>query len=468
VCKSQALPLGLTTSSESKLAEYEIAEIADSLLSFLHSIKLSQVMPGDMFIVNDIIKNVLPIFAPPDDDPTKISENIDYFLIFIKLILDSVHDPAIQEKIIADISSKTGKTRILEFIGLILLENKVIENIKNPTDSKFVEEILKEFSEDPTAGSRITHEGAAMFLLATLLKKKDKPYRLDNITLIPDLEFSEYLETIKSSKTRPILEKFVISGSHWKTGRISINEEGTVKVFIEESLFTINPGASSETKIIKELFPNATVYFPALQQQNDGNSCSLFALRLLMKSFNEGKFLLGHNDIFDYLEKNKKREENNDGLRVVISQSPPRSNVLAQTSHVLDTERNSDLGLTYPEKSNDIVNNKGQTFEERYAEHFLTNEQGKQINTHLSYKRQGMYEDLIKLMMDFIKKHPDSLSIGEELKSAAQVFSLQGLTERLNQMGSQATNRPLPIQFSTMPDPGPGPDNPPMHKPPKL
>ncbi len=125
-----------------------------------------------------------------------------------------------------------------------------------------------------------TNTTAATILLAAIKQAKENNYDFSPTVIMYDHRQQDFLDYLKHLITLapPIRERFLLTGAHWRSGEIEIDDTGHVKLFI------LDPSGGGlgayEMKHIGEIIADKkiTFYFTKDQRQHSLSGCSVFAL----------------------------------------------------------------------------------------------------------------------------------------------------------------------------------------------
>ncbi|MBS0287627.1 MAG: hypothetical protein JSR17_10035 [Proteobacteria bacterium] len=323
---------------------------------------------------------------------------------------------------------------------------------KNP-DPQFYSYMMTQFTGD---FGKINHEGGLLTCAATRTRKqaagKVDGYDFDP-TVITDEQLGDYLQILKDAK-KPLHEKFVISGTHWMSGEISIDANNQVKILftdpIGEDIITQADGTKSHaiSSFVKENVKTLTsvfnpadceVFFDLTKRQNSPKGCSAFALDDVMhlysaeKRFGDGQ---ENKDLFDYLAENtaEKRQVlsiEKDGCELFVNITKlPTSLMRTTQSSALIAPKVTDAGVTPSilgsrsiEEQESAVNKKGETARLSASKHFIL-DKGSQKTQNMRLKFQ--LSKLSRFNDEYLKKtSPD------QIQRDLEHFSLSTLAQRL-------------------------------------
>lgn len=142
------------------------------------------------------------------------------------------------------------------------------------SDSKsFISEKMGEFSND---FGKITYEGG---LLTCAQEASRKKHTYHPTVLRGEHEFLQFLEVLKTLKF-PLSEQFIISGGHWISGQIDIDENGNAKIIIIDSNGDSMQYIPTQDVIshFADHFKNGLIYLSREKRQNAASGCSVFSL----------------------------------------------------------------------------------------------------------------------------------------------------------------------------------------------
>lgn len=248
-----------------------------------------------------------------------------------------------------------------------------------------------------------------------------------NPTLITKDELSDYLMMLKNDYTRPVRERFVISGMHWVSADIDIDQAGKVKILIIDSL-----GGQCDPDFlgtVKGVFSghSISVYFDATKRQNSEKGCSVFALDDVRHLFTAEQYLKdeGSNPIklFEYLE-HSRGEEKTTGTGA--EEKALKTDIAVSATHLplslMRTMQSDSLVRSVIEKRSDSekkrpVNKKGRTAIEEAERDFQGSKTtDKKVNTRLKRKLGRFAVENFKFLLE--------IQTEEELKAKTNKHSL--------------------------------------------
>lgn len=288
---------------------------------------------------------------------------------------------------------------------------------------------------------QITYEGA---LLACAQTQEQKRYLFDPTVLKGDddgkgnAEFHEYLQEIKSLGA-PFNNKFLIAESHWLSGEINIDKDGTVSIVLLDSLGKDSPAFPKHIiQSIAEIFPGAKIYYSEEKRQHASSGCSVVALEDTFHLFTLSKYLdPKYNDggIFAYLAapENQKNVIND----VTDNLGKPIEIIACQLPLTLDRVKQKKYGLfneiipSRDKKEQDlIINKKGETALQSAQRYFRPD-----INMRLSDK----LGNLAVKNGEYVLKNQSKWS---EVKDRMAQFTLDGFKKRIYDNKNTAQYKP--------------------------
>lgn len=243
--------------------------------------------------------------------------------------------------------------------------------------------------------------------------------------------FPEYINAIqlmmKKQSLSTIRERFILTGTHWISGEIMIEENGTVKALVIDPVsLEKNSVACYETpkvlSLLRKQFPDIQLYYPSEKRQRDYESCCIFALDDVIHLYTIEQYLPTKN-LYDYFDQQHAtaiavHPENNDAkdnakiqtetVTVIPVKLPlslmrtTQSTILSQPKIKGDNISPSIIGSRPASEQNEPVNKKGQTALMCAQGIFKKNPKTKLTeNTRLEKK----YEKMIKGNFMFVATH---------------------------------------------------------------
>lgn len=311
------------------------------------------------------------------------------------------------------------------------------KTIVSPPDPNFIARKIMEFNR---GFGNITYEGGLVTAASVRAKAiaKSKNYNF-NPTILPKEQFQEYLTILKNAE-RPLRERFVLTGEHWRSGDISIDQDGNVKVLFIDSVGFDNRLINIFSDFFK-IFPNATAYLDDTQRQHSQYGCSVFTLDDIRHLFsiennlgNKGKKV----NLFDYLDNHKCGKMPFNHYTINLTQLPAsfmrtkQSRALIEdVVQVLPTGEERVVVAVLPKRNPDeILNKKGQTVKQFLEVETSDSPVNYYIHPETGGKRNRRLEYKLKKIAENNHKHITNLS-EQQLRDEMQQFTLEGLKQRL-------------------------------------
>lgn len=268
----------------------------------------------------------------------------------------------------------------------------------------------------------LTYEDA---LLTLAQRRERKTYDFAPV-LLRFTELDEFLNVLKNAP-KPLKISFVISGVHFISGEIMIDEKGIAKIFLIDSLGS-DIWHEEFVKNFAQAFPSHEIYTSREKRQHATNCCAVFALDDVAHLATLR--IEGHADIWEYLSAEKKPENRQDINTTVYCYSVPLPLSLTRTM-----QSTSLTQTIIPQKSQSsqefIINKKGQTTVGSVTAFFKRDSpiDEKPKNTRLSYKLSKMIEQNWSYLISHSK---------ETIQTHMQYFSLDAWRQRILEEHSQS------------------------------
>lgn len=418
-CKTNNLKITkwLETQMEYILSHLKQTEATNIVLNLLKSNK-QQFVVSILSISDKFLKLVTDVLnSLSDDEKLKLMSDLidqcvkNYNAVILRAIKDNFSD--YYTKIISEKSNRQA----IESLLSISKENSI--------------PLLNAMSQYTHGLGKIDYQGGIV-TCAQINKRKN----YFTPTLVESFNFNNYLKLIKSNKP-PIRDRFIITGEHWMSGEIQINEKGEASILIIDSL---GAGSLFKNDIINEIdtiIPNAKVYYSSEERQFTGKGCSVYAIDDARNLCKLNKFLdKKYQTIFEYLDDHidksvsPYKSSESSKLNVIYCKLPLKFQSMTTSRKLYETIESRGDEKELP------ITSRGETAKQVADKDFIE-VSGKKINDRLNRK----FNRIGKMNATYLM---DCKDINSQVKKDGYQFTLEGLPDRIN--SSNKVSIPVKIE----------------------
>ncbi|MDF1683678.1 MAG: hypothetical protein P1U36_03375 [Legionellaceae bacterium] len=264
----------------------------------------------------------------------------------------------------------------------------------------------------------------AKYILAAV--RSDKSDRYEFMPTIFNVgDFNAYFEEVLK-QSPPIKDSFIVMSPHWTAGQIEIKEDGSVNLFISDSLGLDKNNAywfSSQlnSKEFLQLFQDRTVniFYGADKRQNADEGCKVYAMDDV-RHFHSMEQYMDEDNIMDYLAEHRQGEDASlaENVHLSFCQLPDTLLRTMQSKKV--------HGMLHDVK----VNKKGETAAASIVQDFKRNPMSNRIENQRIQRKYDRMVERLDTRVEMILDSEDPHQAFADFTQKADMHTLTGFRAR--------------------------------------